>query len=1103
MKKIEFLKMCLVLILFQVIFLFILFSSLLSARTNDLTFERFTRENGFPLGNVYAIIQDSRGFMWFGGDGPLIRYDGHCFKEYQNDPADPSSLAINDVCDLFKDEKGVLWCATWGGGLCRYDPASETFRTYKHDPNDPFSIGDNRVQFIYQAADKELWFGAFGGGLNHYDPERDRFTVFKHDPDDPYSLSDNRIWCMVEDQSGNLWIATGTGLNKFDRVSQKFTHYMHDPNNPESVSHNQVRWLFIDSEGTFWVSTRGGLDQFKPQSGTFIHYKHNQDDWGNNYPFKILEDQAGTLWVATRTSGLNIVDRKTKKFHVYGNDPTDSATISHNDIRSLCETRQGILWIGTRGGSVNKLDLKPPKFRHYKHIPTDPDSLSNNDILSFHEDSSGVLWIGTEKGLNRFDRQKEIFHHFRDDPDAPARLSNESIWSIREEGPGFLWIVTEGDYDLYDRAKREFIPFKLDPKIQNNLTQNLVTSLYPDSTGILWVTTFGQGLYKYDRQNGHFIHFKQTEKKDASLNDNYILAIYEDESGDLWLGTRGGLSKYDRHREQFIHYQHDRCNPHSLSDNNVFSLCQDHEGTLWVGTGNGLNKFDHQTGQFVRYTTRSGLPDDDIVGILEEDESSLSSTRHLWISTLNGLSKFNPKTETFQNYDYRDGLQSNMFRERASCKSRTGEMFFGGVNGFNAFYPHEVKHNTHRPPIVFTDFKLANKSLIPGRHPLLNKSITETSRIVLSYRDKIFSLDFAALDYTCPEKNRYKYKMEGFEDEWVDAGSKHSATYTNLDPGRYVFRVRGSNNDGIWNETGASLVITITPPPWLTWYAYCLYCAAGLGILLVIYYRIKKKHAAELEAEQLRIAKEEAEKATQSKSNFLASMSHEIRTPMNAILGLSNLALKTELQPKHQDYFEKIRVSAHSLLGIINDILDFSKIEAGKLDLESVPFVIRDEIKKVSDTLAFKAYEQGVEHLYLIDEDIPTTLVGDPLRIQQILMNLANNALKFTDAGEVLIKVVTSQKEDNKTKLTFSVRDTGIGIGPEQLSTIFESFTQADKATARHYGGSGLGLNICRCLVEMMNGRIWAVSEPGRGSTFYFEAEFSYLARVYYETPHI
>jgi signal transduction histidine kinase/ligand-binding sensor domain-containing protein len=827
---------------------------------------RFERISTEPLA-VTGILQDRKGFLWLATSEGLNKYDGYSFKVYKHDPDDPHSLGDNMIWAIYEGRAGLLWIGTDGGGLNRFDPQTERFTRYRHDPDDPHSLSHNVVQSIYEDRAGTLWVGTNGGGLNRFDPQTERFARYRHDPDDPYSLGSDTVWTIYEDRAGVLWIGTwGGGLNRFDPQTERFTRYQHNPDDPHSLSNNVVWAIYEDRAGRLWIgSNGGGLDRFDPETERFIHYQHDSEDpdsLSDNIVQPIYEDRTGALWIGTNSGGLNRFDPETGQFIRYQHDPADPHSLSNDNVWTIYEDRAGLLWIGTWGGGLNKYDRKTERFRLYQHDPGDSYSLSDNIVFSIYEDRAGLLWVGSSSGgLNKFDRETGQFVYYQHDSANPHSLSHNNVLVVYEDRVGTLWAGTwGGGLNRFDPGTEQFIRYQHDPDNPHSLSDNAVTSVYEDRAGRLWVGTYGGGLNKFDRETEQFVHYQHDPDAPYSLSHNTILSIYEDLAGQIWVGTwGGGLNRFDPGTEQFIRYQHDPSDPYSLSDDTVPSIYEDRAGTLWVGTyGGGLNKFDRGKETFTHYREKDGLPNDGIYGILEDEQGNL------WLSTNKGLSKFNPGSENFKNYDVRDGLQGNEFNAGAYHKSKSGEMFFGGVNGFNTFYPEDIKDNPHIPPITLTDFQLFNKPVGIGGDSPLQKAIGETEALTLSYRDYVFSFGFAALDYTAPEKNQYAYMMEGFDKEWVyvDA-ARRFAPYANLPAGEYTFRVRGANNDGVWNENGAAIKITVTAPFWQTWWFMGLMAVLVVGAVIGAFQlrlravEAQRRRLSEVEeAERRRLARE-------------------------------------------------------------------------------------------------------------------------------------------------------------------------------------------------------------------------------------------------------
>ena len=1053
------------------------------SQTDNLKFEHVSLEQGLPQVTVFSIVQDHKGFMWFGTQEGLAKYDGYTFTVYGPDPLDTDSLSDYTIYSIYEDSSGTLWIGTQSGGLNKFDRDREKFIRYQHDLDDPNSLGGNFVLSIYEDRSGTLWVGTRSGGLNKFDRDTEKFIHYQHDPDDPNSISGNFVLSLYEDRSGSFWVGTiRGGLNKFDRETGRFIHYKHDLDDPSSLSDNSVLSIYEDMSGDLWVGTsNGGLNKFDREAEKFVSYKHDPDDpdsISDNSVRLIHEDRFGTFWIGTSNGGLNRFDREAEKFVRYSYDPDDPDSLSDNTVLSIYEDRSGILWIGTFGGGVDKFARKKEKFVHYKHDTNNPSSLSDNLVTAIYEGRDGILWIGTKSnGLDSYDRRTGQFLHYRHDPDDPASLRGNSVSSIYEDSSGTLWVGTRsGGLNKYDRETGQFLHYLHDPDDPASLNSNSINAIYEDRSGVFWIG--GNGLDKFDRKTGKSVHYKNDPDDPDSLSDNNIFSIYEDRSGVLWIGTsRGGLNKFDRETGRFIHFKHNPDNPGSLSANSVVSIYEDRSGDFWVAAYSGsLNKFNREKQEFTHFTKRDGLPSDFVLSILGDDDDNL------WLSTHKGVSKFNPRTKTFRNYDVHDGLQSNEFNTFTHHKSKSGEMFFGGINGFNSFYPEDVKDNGYLPPIVLTGFRIFDKKAD------LKADISEIDKIELSYRDNYFSFEFAALDYTVPGKNQYIYMLEGFDKDWIPSGTRRYASYTNLGGGEYTFRVKGSNNDGVWNEEGLAVKIFITPPPWNTWWAYGLYGIAAVGCVLgYVNLRTKvhknKLKAQEKELEQERTVADRLRQVDSLKDEFLANTSHELRTPLNGIIGIAESLIEGvtgRLSRETNSNLSMIALSGRRLSSLVNDILDFSNLKNRDIALQIKPV----DIKAVTEVVMMLSKPllkgKSLELKNDIGADIPL-VDGDENRLQQIMHNLIGNAIKFSESGSVK---VSAKKKDNMVEIT--VTDTGIGIPSEEFDDVFKSFEQVDASISREYGGTGLGLSITKQLVELHGGSIHVESELGVGSRFIY-----------------
>jgi PAS domain S-box-containing protein len=822
----------------------IIFSQSLS-QLNTLQFERISTESGLSQSSILCMLQDSKGFLWFGTYAGLNRYDGYQFKVYKNEIENPNSLSQNNVECIFEDRFGVLWVGT-EDGLNAFDRVHEIFIHYKNDPGDSNSISSNYIRCIYEDRSGTIWIGTNAGGLNKFDREKKFFTRYMNDQNNSKSLSQNNVLSICEDSKSRLWIGTDGGLNIYEKKTNEFKHYFHNPNDPHSLSHNSIWRIIEDRHSQIWLATwGGGLNKYDEQTNDFITYQNNPADpnsLSDNVVRAIHEDQFGNLWVGTNTQGLDrLVPSGSGKAHEYfihyQNEPIDPASLSGNSVLSIIEDHLGILWIGTSFNGINKYNPVKRKFELYKNRFGDNNSLSKNNVIATYEDSKGVLWIGTNGGgLNRFDRKKNQFTHYVNDPKNPNSISNNYVRSFCEDNEHRLWIGTENGLNRFDPVKQSFINFRTNPSDVNSISNNTTFSLYKDHSGNIWAGTIS-GLNKFDVKSGRFIRFNHEPDNPNSLSNDFIWDVQEDNKGFIWVGTLfGGLNRLDPKTNTFIHFESDIHNLNSISNNKVICLLEDKKGVLWIGTTDGLNRYDSKDQKFIHYSEKDGLPNNSIQSMVEDDHGNL------WIGTNQGLSQFNPVTSKFRNFTSTYGLQSNEFSVNASSKLRSGEIAVGGVNGFNIFHPDSIDETSVLPSIVITDFQIFNKPVPVDEQVngniVLKRSITESDTITLSYFDNVFSFEFAALHFASPKDNQYAYMMTEFDKEWNYVGTKRTATYTNLDPGEYTFRVKASNNEGTWNEQGASIHIIITPPFWQTLWFKLIMALIVLSIAIFTYRRL-------------------------------------------------------------------------------------------------------------------------------------------------------------------------------------------------------------------------------------------------------------------------
>ncbi|WP_331583149.1 hybrid sensor histidine kinase/response regulator transcription factor [Puia sp.] len=1051
------------------------FAGVVHAQGPRLRFTHLSGEQGLSNSTIEAICQDNQGFIWIGTRDGLNRYDGHEMVVYRNDPADSGS------------------------------------------------ISDGYIRCIYEDRDHQLWIGTVNG-LNRLDRRKDRFTRWKHRDDDTGSLSNSGITALLEDHRGQFWVATSGGMNLLDRKTGRSRHFRMG-GGPGSLRDDRINCLHEDKTGQIWVGTQSGLDVFHPESGKFTAIENPAiTNASGNTIIAIREDRQGNLWLGTEDDGLYLFDPLRKSFTRYGHSDKEPGSLGNNMIKCMLTDHKGQVWAGSINGGLNLFYASSGSFFHYTYEPGNGTSLSQRTISALFEDRQGNLWVGTHRGgINIYSPGMDKFNLYRQEPAANS-LSYNDVKAFCEDRTGNIWVGTDGGgLDLFLRDERIFRHHRNDPYNERSIGSNAVLDVFQDREGELWVSTWGGGLNRFNRERGDFTRYQNVADDPHSISSNFVQKTFEDFSGNLWVATYyGGLNIFDRKKEQFTRLIDDPTGKTSLTGKNIVSLLDDKEGRIWIGTDDGglncwnestrhfthyfdkeekmpdlrvlfvdsrgrlwvgqkgLYLFDAARDRFLLYPNRAGLAGEFIKGITEDGAGIL------WVATSNGLTRLDPETNIFKKYNTGDGLQDLEFEANAFLKTKDGEMYFGGINGFNSFYPGAISANSFIPPVYITGFQLSNRKVRPddGIGPL-TEDISGTKEIMLSYRQSTFSFTFSALNYTTPENNQYAYRLEQLDTAWNYVGKENKAVYTNLSPGSYVFRVKASNNDGIWNDEGASIRVVITPPFWRTgWFTTLLVAlvVSGLYLLYKFRTRLKMRQLEEKKREEMR----------QVQLQFFTNVSHEFRTPLSLILGPLEKMMKELDSPLLQRYFQGMHRNAQRMLHLINELMDFGKLESGALRLCVQPGNLNTFMAELADEFRDWAVQKELD--FSLQGAVSGEVWFDRQVLEKTVLNLLQNSFKYTNVGGRITLQVMDTLEGfapsfggelilknpyRGTRYAYiRVADTGIGISANSIHHLFERYY---RITESHLG-SGVGLAFVKSLALLHKGDIYVYSERLKGT---------------------
>lgn len=1025
-------------------FLFLLQLSVV-AQNSLVKVTNLSLEEGLSQSNVRCMLQDKTGFLWIGTQDGLNRYDGYSFRIFKNDPKDTNSLSDNMITCLLEDKKGFLWIGTLDG-LNKYNPKTGKFIHYFAKRGEAPQLHGKSILSLAEDSSGNIWIGTHLAGLSKFNPINGKIKTYLNDPSDNNSISSNNIMALLKDRKGRIWIGTfGGGLDCLDENSEIFLHYKNRLTDKNSLCNDFVNTICEDDNGDLFVGTGAGLNSVKinsllvnrisiPGKGENIIAKANIQaiSWGKN----------GDLWIGTEANGLIYFNESTGKYEGFSSKSTAASSLKENNITSLLIDDNEIVWVGTHSAGLSKLKKSRINFENLYADTRKNIGLTDANIWPIFSDSKGNIWVGTNNGLNVLDKNNRTIKKYFNSKTDLNSISNNRIWSITEDRKGTIWVGTQNGLNSINFSKNKITRFQYSPN-KKSIPFNLIKYVYPDKSGLLWLGTWGGGMIRFNPSSMSSKIYQHHLNDKFSISDDIVFYITEESKGTLWVCTSNGLNKFDKTNEHFTSYVHEKSNPNGLHANAVYFILEDRNNIYWIAShGGGLIRFDNSSEKFKSFTEKDGLPNNVVYGILRDAESNL------WLSTNKGISKFSLQQKTFKNYNTKDGLPNNEFNAGAYFKSKSGKFYFGSIDGLTSFYPDSISENKYVPKIAVTDFKIFDKS------PDYFNCFSDGDEIQLTYKDNYFSFEFAALDFTESGNNQYSYMLQGFDKDWIFSGTRRYAAYTHLDAGHYLFTLRASNNNGVWNQKGITIGITITPPYWKTWWFRVLVLISFLSIVTYIF-KIKINQLKRQTQLQQKFSKQLIDFQEAEKKRIASELHDGIGQNLLIITNRAQIGLMDENVDKMKEQLNTINETASESIKEIRNIAHH--LHPNLLDKIGLSKTLQAMIHKIDGTssISFSTTFDDIDDVFNIESEV---------NIYRIVQEGINNIVKHAEAKHATISIMKNDKT-----VSITIQDDGKGF-------------DLINSPKDYFSTEGFGLRSLNERVKYLNGETVIDSKNGVGT---------------------